>query len=315
VGVKNGSEGGENVVFAKASGDVLHPRLLRPLEPTPLDGAPLALEAPGDRRLHFAAWLTSKENGMFARNVVNRVWANFFGRGLVDPVDDLRATNPASNEGLFAAVTRDFVENGFDIKRLIRQILNSSAYQLSSEPNRTNAQDNVYYSKYIVKRLPAEVILDALSQVTGVPAAFPGYPAGTRALQLPDSLVASPFLTSFGRPPRNICDAGERSSDPTVTQALHVINGDTLNRKLSAPDGNLALFLKVGVSDRRIVEHFYLSAFSRYPTVTEMSTILNAVEKARQVKGGAEAQKEARRQALEDAAWALLTSKEFVFNH
>ena len=138
-------------------------------------------------------------------------------------------------------------------------------YQLSSDANATNQSDNIYYSKHIVRRLSAEVILDAMSQVTGVPTVFPGYPEGTRALQLPDTQVKSDFLASFGRPPRITCDAAERSSDPTIAQALAVINGDTLNKKLSAPDGTIALFLKLGLSDRRILEYMYLSAFSPLP--------------------------------------------------
>ena len=269
IGVKSGTSAGENIVFAKVSGDVLHPRLARALPPAPLDGTPIPLDSPQDRRAVFARWLTSPENAMFARTIVNRVWANLMDRGLVDPVDDLRATNPASNEELMAALAKDFVEHGYDVKRLIRTIMNSSVYQLSSEANATNQADSIYYSKHIVRRLSAEVILDAMSQVTGAPTAFAGYPAGTRAVQLPDTQVKSEFLTSFGRPIRNICDVAERSGDPTVAQALHVINGDTLNKKLSAPEGTIALFLKLGFSDRRIIEYVYLSAFSRYPTDSE----------------------------------------------
>jgi hypothetical protein len=308
VGVKNGAMG-DNIVFAKTSGDVLHPRLARALAPTPLDGASIPIDSPEDRRLVFARWLTSPENAMFARTVVNRVWANFMGRGLVDPVDDLRATNPASNEELLAALSKDFVEHGYDVQRLIRTIMNSTVYQLSSEANATNQSDNIYYSKHIVRRLTGEVILDAMSQVTGAPTAFPGYPAGTRALQLPDTQVKSEFLASFGRPVRNICDAAERSNDATIAQALHVINGDTLNKKLSAPDGTIALFLKLGLSDRRIVEHAFLSAFSRYPTDTERTEALAQLAQAKSAKGP-----DAHKQALEDFLWAMLTSKEFLFN-
>src|SRR5205814_1798383 len=161
-----------------------------------------------DRRIAFAAWLTSPQNPFFARALVNRVWANFMGRGIVNPVDDMRATNPASNEELLAALTKDFVEHGYDVQYLIRTIMNSGVYQ-----------------------------------------------AGTRALQLPDTEVKSQFLSVFGRPARNVCDSSERSFDPTIGQALHVINGDTLNKKLSAADGYVALFLKLGLSDARIVEH------------------------------------------------------------
>ena len=302
VGVKVGTSPGEQIVFAKASGDVLHPKLARPLPPTPLDGQSIALDSTDDRRIAFAAWLTSPKNEMFARTIVNRVWANFMGRGLVDPVDDLRATNPASNEELLAALSKDFVEHGYDVRRLIRTIMNSSAYQLSSEANATNQSDNIYYSKHIIRRLSAEIILDAMSQVTGASTAFAGYPAGTRALQLPDTQVKSEFLTSFGRPARNICDAAERSSDPTIAQALAVINGDTLNKKLSAADGTIALLIKVGMSDRRILEFMTLSAFSRYPTENEKGLVAAV--------GGA-----GHRQAVEDMVWAMLTSKEFLFQH
>jgi hypothetical protein len=230
-------------------------------------------------------------------------------------VDDVRVSNAVSNEELMTALVNDFTGHGYDVKRLIRLIMNSNTYQLASEANATNQNDNVFYSKYIIKRLPAEVLLDAMSQVTGTPTNFPGYPAGTRALQLPDNRVQSQFLDVFGRPPRIICDASERSSDPSIGQALHVINGDTLNKKLSAPEGSIALFLKLGLSDQRILEHLFVTAFSRYPGDNERQTMLAELQKARLVKGTPEAQLEARRQALEDMTWALLTSKEFLFNH
>src|SRR5260370_5160198 len=300
-GVKVGPSWGEQIVFAKASGDVLHPKLARPLPPTPVDGQSIALDSTDDRRIAFAAWLTSPGNAMFARTIVNGVWANFMGRGLVDPVDDLRATNAASNEELLAALSKDFVEHGYDVRRLIRTIMNSSAYQLSSEANATNQSDNIYYSKHIIRRLSAEIILDAMSQVTGAPTAFAGYPAGTRAMQLPDTQVKSEFLTSFGRPARNICDAAERSSDPTIAQALHAINADTLNKKIAAVDGTVALFLKLGASDRRILEHLFLSAYGRYPAEGQRESMLKAL--------GVTARGEAHRQALEDMLWAMLTSK------
>ncbi len=315
VGIKNGQVAGDSVVFAKVSGDINHPRLLRPMEPAPLDGEAMPLDAVSDRRVHFANWLTSPKNDFFARNIVNRVWGNYFGRGLVDPIDDVRATNPASNEELFTAVTRDFVTRGFDLKHLMRTILNSATYQLASDANATNQADNKYYSKYILKRLPAEVLADAMSQVTGVPTAYPGMPAGTRALQLPDVRIQSQFLDVFGRPARIICDAGERSSDPSIAQALHVINGDTLNKKLMAADGVVALLAKLGLSDSRIVDQMYLSAFSRFPSDEERTRVLQQLGEARAVKGTPDAAREARRRAIEDMAWALLTSKEFLFNH
>ena len=315
IGLKNGSSPGDVVVFAKQTGDVNHPRLLKPLPPTPLDGTPMPLDSPADRRVHFAKWLISPKNTYFARSLVNRVWANFMGRGLVDPVDDVRATNPASNEELFAALSKDFVESGYDVKRLIRTIMNSEAYQLSSAANATNPSDNKYYSKYIIKRLPAEVLLDAMSQVTDVPTRFAGYPVGTRALQLPDTQVKSEFLAAFGRPKRIICDAAERSSEPSISQALHVINGDSLNRKLSAPLGYPALAIRLGLSDSRILDHLFLSAYARYPRDSEKQPLLAALRQARVTTGPPEVQRQARQQALEDMMWAMLTSKEFLFNY
>jgi len=237
------------------------------------------------------------------------------GRGIVDPVDDVRATNPASNQELFDALCKDFAAHGFRIKHLVATIMNSAVYQLSSEANATNSNDNKYYSKYVVKRLPAEVLLDAMSQVTGVPTAFSGYPAGVRALQLPDTQVKSEFLSSFGRPPRILCDAAERSSAPSVAQALHVINGDTLNGKLMAADAYPLLSIKLGLSDSRILDHLFLSAYSRYPSDAEKQPMLEALRKARAVAGSTDLQRETRRQALEDMMWAMLTSKEFLFNY
>jgi hypothetical protein len=310
VGIKNGPDPGDSVIFAKTSGDINHPRLLRPLAPTPLDGTSLSIESQADRRVPFANWLTSPKNDYFSRSIVNRVFGNFMGRGLVDPIDDVRATNPASNEDLFAALAKDFVDHKFDIKYLIRTVMNSTTYQLASEANSTNQDDKKFYSKYIIKRLPAEVLLDSMSRVTGVPTQFAGYPAGTRAMQLPDTQVVSQFLNVFGRPARNICDSSERSFDPTISQALHVINGDTLNKKLSNPDGYIALLLKLGLSDSRIVEHMTLSAFGRYPTEAEKAELGGMLQKAR-----SNTQKEVREQALQDMVWAMLTSKEFMFNH
>ncbi len=315
IGIKNGNQAGEQIVFVKSSGDINHPRLQRPLDPAPLDGDAMSLDSTVDRRIGFVNWLTDPKNPFFARSLVNRVWGNFMGRGLVHPVDDVRATNPASNEELLSAVTADFVKNKFDVKKLVRTIMTSGIYQLSSDANATNQSDNTYYSKYIIKRLPAEVLLDSMSQVTGVPTIFGGFAAGTRAIQLPDVRVQNQFLTSFGRPERVICDAAERSSDPSIAQALHVINGDTLNKKLSAPEGYVTLFLKLGLSDRKILDHMFLSAYSRYPKAEEAAQITGMLSKAREGKLTREVQNDRRQQALEDMMWSLLTSKEFLFNY
>ncbi len=315
IGIKTGDEPGDSIIFAKDFGDISHPRMGRPLPPTPLEGEELALDSQDDRKLHLAEWLTSEANPYFARNVVSRVWANFFARGLVVPPDDLRATNPSSNERLFDALVKDLVDSGYDVKHLIRRIMNSGTYQLSSTPNASNQRDDKYYSKYQVKRLPAEVILDAMSSITGQDSRFEGYPVGMRAVQLPDVQVESQFLESFGRPLRLVCDVQERSADPSIAQALHVINGETLNGKLGADENNITSFLKLGLSDRKILEHLFLSAFSRYPTESEKQTILGELRKARADQGSERARERARREAIEDLMWVLLTKKEFLFNH
>jgi hypothetical protein len=308
-------------VFSSSVGDVNHPRLGRPLPPKPLDDDALPLDSPADRRTYFAQWLTSPQNPYFGRALVNRVWKNFMGRGLVEAVDDIRETNPPTNEELFAALTKDFVDHGFDVQHLIRTVMNTATYQTASEPTSQNVQDDKYYSHYIIRRLPAEVLLDAISQVTQAPEKFEGYPAGTRALQLPDTQVESYFLTVFGRPPRQQTSESARQSQPSITQALHVINGETLNGKLRAPGGAADMLLRLGLSDERAVEYLYLSAFSRYPTASERA---GWVADLRQAEAGLVAagagsygapSSPARRAALEDLFWAALTSKEFVFEH
>jgi uncharacterized protein DUF1553/uncharacterized protein DUF1549 len=308
VGMKNGTRSGEVEVFTKPYGEVYNPRLNRPLDPAPLDGAPLALDAPGDRREHLAEWLTSPQNPYFTRALVNRVWKNFMGRGLVEAVDDLRATNPPSNEELMQALSAETVRYNFDVKHMIRTIMNSAAYQRSSKPNEFNRQDEKYYSRYIIRRLSAEAMLDAISQVTGAPTTFPGYPAGMRAMQLPDARVNSYFLKAFGRPERTTTCECERSSEPTVTQALHIINGDTINQKLRAAGGVADYFVRQGFSDEAIINHIYLSALSRRPSPVELKN-MQAILKEN------DGSKDSRRHAIEDAIWAVLTSREFLFNH
>ena len=312
VGLKN-NPGGDVTVFSTAAGDILHPRLLRPMPPRPLDGEAMPLDSPEDRRVRLARWLTSKDNPFFARVTVNRIWKSFMGRGLVEAVDDVRSTNPASNEDLLAALTRYFVENNFDCKQLIRAIMRSAAYQLSYRALPENAADERYYSHYIVRRLPAEVILDAVSQVTGVPQDFPGYPPGTRALDLPDSRVESYFLTVFGRPERVIpCDC-ERQQDPSLQQALHLINGDTVNQKIINLGGITESYLKLGMSAPMILDHLYLSTLARLPTAAEKKEILAGFRAAEAQP--VTATQNPKREFIEDVIWAVISGREFLFNH
>ena len=308
VSQKAGDSAGEIVVYNADSGDIPHPRLNKPLPPAPLEAKQISLEAEGRREL-LADWLTSPENKQFSRTIVNRVWANFMGRGLVDPVDDLRSTNPPSNAPLMDALVNDFVKNGYDIKHLASTIMNSATYQRSWQTNATNVSDDRHYSHYLIKRLPAEVMLDAISQVTSIPTPFEDFPLGTRALQLPDTATESYFLDAFGRPDRATTCECERDPQPNLRQALHMINGETINKKLAAQGSLTDMALKMGLSNERFVEHLYLSAFSRRPTNGEKSAALKSLDEACGTKP------QARREALEDFTWAMLTGKEFIFNH
>jgi hypothetical protein len=310
IAVKNGTDRGDLIVYPARTGEINHPRLNVPLPPRPLDGPSLQVNAGTDRREFFADWLVSPDNAFFARALVNRVWKNFMGRGLVEAVDDIRDANPPSNPELLAALTRDFVAHRFDVKHLVRTIMNSTTYQLSSKPTETNAADLKYHSHYIARRLPAEVILDAISQVTGVAESFPNYP-GRRALQLPDAAVDSYFLTAFGRPPRVTAADSERQQEPSITQALHVINGDTINQKLAAPRGLIQMLVDNKSDNKAAIERIYLAALSRHPSDEELRTLSHAMDEAL-ARAGTDSQ---RRPVLEDLAWAVLTGREFLFNH
>ena len=297
---------GNRIIFADVRGDLIQPSTGRPQPPQPLDGEAIPLDSPDDRRLALSDWLTSPENPYFTRSITNRVWANFFSVGLVETVDDMRLTNPASNEELLTALSRYLVENRYDLRQLMRLILQSSAYQRSSFATELNAEDERHYARYYPRRLPAEVMLDAISHVTGVPTEFASYPKGTRALELPESGVESYFLSTFGRPERIItCDC-ERSDEPSMTQALHLLNGDTVNQKLRAEGNRVAQLLDQGLPAKQMVEELYLSSLSRYPTAEELDQLLSLLQ---------DAPSDERRQAWEDLFWSVLTSREFLFNH
>ena len=263
---KNGSGGdGDNVIFVATSGDLVQPRTGKPQVPRPLEGDALEINSPEDRRQAVADWLVSPKNPYFTRAIVNRVWANYFGVGLVEAVDDLRATNPASNEKLLSATAKYLVEKKFDLKALMRAILQSETYQRSSVPLPENAADTRFYSRYFTRRLMAEVLLDAISQVTDVPTDFKtqkgrGGPAqvsfakGLRALQLPDSNIDSYFLATFGRPAREKTCECERTAEPNMTQVLHIANGDTINKKLGAKDNRIGQWLEKNTPPKRLLK-------------------------------------------------------------
>ncbi len=310
---------GLRTLYVATSGDLVQPLTGKPQPPTPLDGESLPFDAPNDRREHLANWLTSPENPYFARSIANRIWANFMSVGLVESVDDMRKSNPASNEELLDKLASHLVKNNFDLKALMRTILQSATYQRSSQPLPENEDEHQYYSRYYPQRMMAEVLLDAISQVTSVPTKFtqiefPGadvrdtdlYKPGTRAIGLYDSAVRSYFLKTFGRNPRDITCECERSEEPSMVQVLHLSNGDTVNEKLKADDSRVAQLLESKKSPREIVEEVYLSALSRLPTDREREQLVSLIEAAPDQE---------KRVAVEDLFWAVLTSKEFLFSH
>ena len=316
VRAKSGSRAGDTIIFTAPDGELIQPLTNRPRAPQPLDGTAISFDDPRDRREALADWLTSPENPYFSRAIVNRVWANFLGRGLVEAVDDMRKTNPASNDRLLAALADHLARQNFDLKALMRTILQSETYQRSSQALPGNAAEKRFYSHYYPRRMMAEVALDALSQVTGAPTEFkqaaergPGgfaYPVGWRALQLPDTNIDSYFLKSFGRPDRIITCECERTAAPSMSQALHIANGDTLNQKLKAKDNRIERLLAAKTDDAVIVEDAYLAALSRMPSPDEKAKLTALLAESRDA---------ARRESVEDLFWGILSSKEFLFNH
>ncbi len=306
VGTKGSEEfgifGGEQVVRVRGSGEVRHPKTKAELRPRPLDGA--VLDDPVDRRRALARWLTDKKNPFFARNIVNRYWALLMGRGIVEPVDDMRVTNPPSNPALLDALAADFVARGYNLKALLRTIMNSRVYQLSSQATPENQADEVFFSHYRIKRLPAETLLDAVGAATGTVEKFPDLPRGTRAIQLPDASVDSYFLDTFGRPPRQIACECERAAEPNISQALHLMNSDLVNGKITRNDGRVQRLLTAGASTGALIRELYLVTLSRPPRLVERATAQRLMGKAPSFKEG-----------VEDLLWTLLNSREFLFNH
>jgi hypothetical protein len=306
VGTKNSEEfglfGREQVVLVKPSGEVRHPKTGKNLPPTPLGADPV--DHPLDRRIALAQWLTSKENDYFAKSLVNRYMYYLLGRGLVDPVDDMRSTNPPSNVALMDALAKDFVAHDFDLKHLVRTIVSSRLYQLDSRPTAENAADRRFYSHFKVKRFPAEVLLDAIDQVTGVQTKFKNLPLGTRASELPDAEYPNYFLNTFAKPRRaSVCEC-ERSPDESLSQALHTLNGDTLATKISHKDGRLAKLLADKQEHGEIVQALYLATLSRMPTSEELEASNDFL-----------ADYETPQECYEDLLWALMNSKQFLFVH
>ncbi len=303
---KKGPLPDDEVIFTAGSGDVRQPRTGQVMKPKALGGPVYddTTQTGGDRRASLAAWLTGPENPFFARSLANRVWYHLVGRGVVEPVDDFRDSNPASNDELLDGLTAGFVKGGFDLKGLIRSILVSRTYQLSARTNELNADDSIYFSHAYTKLLPAEVLLDAISAVTATVTPFDGLFKGARATQLPDGKMENPFLKTFGRPARELACECERESDSNLSQALQLIGGATVNGKLRDDSGRMALLAKSAKTPEQITRELYLVALSREPNASEVSAAVKHLTAAAD-----------RRQAVEDLGWVLINSKEFLFRH
>jgi len=293
----------EDIVYQNYNGgEVKHPKNGAVVAPRVPYGRARDVAAGEDRRAAFADWLTSKDNPYFAKSTVNRFWSYFFGRGIIDPVDDIRAGNPPSNPALLDALTAQFVADGHDLRKLLRTIVNSRTYQLSILPNKWNEDDAVNFSHQSPRRLSAEQMLDSIAVATGHRLQFANLPAGLRAAELPDGMVAgNDFLTLFGRPKRQSACECERSSNVTLSHALNLINGKTLGECVNRDDGRFAKLVTEQLDDRKVVEEIYLSCLNRPPTEKELASI----------KLGEGNQ---RREDAQDLAWALLNSPAFLFN-
>lgn len=308
VGTKRSQEfglfGADTVIFVRDRGEARHPRTGIAVPPTPLGGAPI--DDPQDRRRALARWLADRENLVLARNLVNRYWGYLMGRGLVHPIDDLRVTNPPSCPELYEALAKDLVAHDYDIKHLLRQIMNSHVYQLSATPHPTSVvdADNKYFTRYAPKRLSAEQLFDAIDSACGTREKFAQLPMGYRAIALPDANVASRFLDIFGRPKREISCECERSDTPNMSQALQLLTGSMVHRKVQDPNGRIARLLKEKAASEKIVDELYMHTLSRLPTQEERGVALVLVKQAPTPKEG-----------FEDLLWALLNTGEFLFNH
>jgi hypothetical protein len=301
---KPGEDPRDRIIF-DGGGEIQHPVGNHNVEPKFLGGAKPDLKGV-TRREAVAGWLASPENPWFAANVVNIVWDHFLGVGIVEPVDDVRVSNPPSNPELLAALAEKFVSYDYDFKKLVRDICNSRTYQLSTATNETNLTDTRNFSRAMIRRVRAEVLLDSISQVTATPNKFKGLPLGARAVQIADGNTSNYFLTTFGRATRATVCSCEVKMEPNLSQALHLLNGDTTHQRIR--QGKVVEnLLDSGKEPSEIIDHLYLATFTRAPTSLERGKLLAAV---------AEDPEPARvRETLEDIFWALLNAKEFMFNH
>ena len=301
-GKGNQDDGVPEIIAATANGEVRQPRTNQLMEPRPLDRSVLAFVKDEDRRVKAAAWFVKQDE--FTRNIVNRLWARCFGMGIVEPVDDIRSTNPASNEPLMKALCKELTARNFDLKYLLSVIMKSETYQRSAMTNKTNKIDLRYFSHYPARRLPSEELADAVAQVTGIADRYQQMPYGTRACEIADAEIPSIMLDTFGRPPRVQPSDTERTCNPAIAQALAMLNSAAIQDKIKDGNSTLSALLKSGKPDADVLETLYLSTFARRPDATEARTLLELVKKS-----------PSREEGFQDVLWALLNSKEFLFNH
>ena len=292
------------VVYTAREGEVTQPRTQKQMKPRYIGVGDADVKPGEDRRAVLAVWLTSGDNAFFGKSVVNRVWFHLMGKGIVDPVDDFRDSNPSCNDELLDALAKDFAKNKFDMKLLVKTIMKSRTYQLSAQPNDFNKDDNKYFSHTVTKLLTAEQLLDAICDFTAVPEKFAGLPAGTRATALPDGEVNHPFLKAFGQPARELACECERESDGNLAQALQLINGPTVNEKVRNPNNRLGKMLAAKAKDDEILTELYYAALGRAPFDDEKQIALDHVNK-----------RDDKRKAWEDVVWALINTREFLFRH
>lgn len=304
VGRKRAQDPREVIVYNRANGDMKHPVGGKVMEPVFLGAAKPEIKSGQDRREILGAWMASPENPFFSRNLANIVWSHFFGIGIIDPVDDVRISNPASNPELLNALADRFTEYNYDFKRLVRDICTSRTYQLSTKVNSSNEGDTKNFSHALSRRMRAEVLLDAISQITETKNKFKGLPVGARAVQIADGNVSNYFLRTFGRAERKTVCSCEVKMEPNLGQALHLINGDATGNRIVS--GKVVTnMISEGKSPEQIIESLYIRAFGRGPTQTEKSQLLAQID----------TDPKKAKQDLEDVFWALLNAKEFMFNH
>ena len=319
IGRKPTATAGEDVIFHKRGmAQTENKKTKQPVKPAGLGDPTLDIAPDDDPRLKLADWMGDKGNPFFAKSLVNRYWKHFFRRGLIEPEDDIRDTNPPSNPELLDALAKHFVESGFDLKAVVRVIAQSSAYQLSAIPNQHNGVDAQNFSRFYPRRMQAEVLLDAVDQFTGAKTDFADLPPGTRAIALPDNSYnrSSPFLKVFGRPESaSVCEC-ERASAPSLSQSLHLINAADVKAKLSTSGGRAERLAKDARPEPKKIRELYLAAFAREPQSHEQAVAEEYLARPREDAAGKPLPPEqAKRLAYEDLLWALINTKEFLYNH